>query len=163
MKEKINKTIITKKGGTIIIPKKIIGREYPNNESENIEESEFYYVKILNFKDLFDDSKTINNNLGSGVYTLEYQFSCKPGKKVFKVDNSYSTSCCLLCYNRSSIKSTQSFSFVKQVATVSGSHDNDITELIFIAYKDIDLAMQRLEAIIENLSDDVEYETNFKV
>ena len=31
MKEKINKTIITKKGGTIIIPNKIIKDEYPKS------------------------------------------------------------------------------------------------------------------------------------
>lgn len=164
MKQKINKTIITKKGGTIVIPNKIIGKEYPDNKNKNIEEPEFYYVKILNFKDLLSYGKMISHSVSSNIYTIEYQFSCLPGKKVFKVDSLYEASCCLLCYNTiNNIKSNQSFGFVNQVATVSGSYNNDITELIFIAYKNIDIAVQGLKAIIENLSDDVEYETNFQI
>ena len=54
MKEKINKTIITKKGGTIVIPNKIIGKEYPDN-SNNIDTEELAYVVKVN--NLFKNSE----------------------------------------------------------------------------------------------------------
>lgn len=54
MKPKINKTITTKGGGTIVIPKKIILKEYPDNEGgeEGNVEQEPNFLGCINSEDV---------------------------------------------------------------------------------------------------------------
>lgn len=87
MKERINKTIITKRGGTIVIPNKIISKEYPSNGGDSptpvppspIQEPDLYMIDVYQvvtdtYKISVDNKFLVaegqNDVLNSGVNTI---------------------------------------------------------------------------------------------
>lgn len=74
MKPKINKTIITKKGGTVIIPNKIIKDEYPNNAPQPSPEPQIEDALLKVFKDAnIEVPDLINYDEGNNIYRLYYK------------------------------------------------------------------------------------------
>lgn len=74
MKPKINKTITTKGGGNIIIPNKIISKEYPDNTPQPSPEPQTEDVLLKVFKDAnIEVPDLINYDKELNIYRLYYK------------------------------------------------------------------------------------------
>lgn len=165
MKMKINKTIITKKGGTIVIPNKIIGKEYPDN-SNNIDIEEIaYVVKVNNLFKNYEGHVFLKGEGGINRDDTLYYNSGYLFKDDFSVN---SLDIFFIAVSATSIMIPFVY-YQKKVgfANMSGvrlelndpeSADFICGEIYFIAF-DKNSILQ----LMDNFLDDVEYETNFEV
>jgi hypothetical protein len=69
MKPKINKTITTKGGGNIVIPNKIISKEYPENTPAPAEEPMLYMLKLTKVPGV--SPININAYIHTNTYTYQ--------------------------------------------------------------------------------------------
>lgn len=77
MKPKINKTITTKGGGNIVIPNKIISKEYPEGRSEDsnaiidLKSLGIPYIAITNLDEIIDNrTVSLGYNQSSNYYVI---------------------------------------------------------------------------------------------
>lgn len=163
MKPKINKTITTRGGGNIIIPNKIISKEYPGGENNN-KEPDIYICKITN---LDEASQSILTDIYiSGSAPTQKIVCLNPNdgdinKRLFKSSNKYYYESIIVLYKRSLVPST----FYYTYSIASSSYEKMGTaswwtpsELIFLSY-----SKNYLELLISDLNPIIKYETNFKL
>ena len=157
MKEKINKTIITKKGSTIVIPNKIIRSEYPKKE----EEPDIYTCRITN---LAEASQTISMSIYVGGSAPNQNINCLDlynniNRRLFKSKNKYYyDSIIVLCkYQEIPSNFYYAYSIAKSSYESMGTASwFRPTELIFLSYNKF-----YLQSLISDLNPIIKYETNF--
>ena len=165
MKEKINKTIITKKGGTIVIPNKIIGKEYPDY-SGNIDTEELAYVVKVN--NLFKNYEGHVFLKGEGGVTRDDTLYYNSGH-LFKDD--FSVNSLDIFFIAVSAKSVMMpfIYYPKRTgfANTSGVelelNDPELSDFICKEVYFIAFDKNSILELMDNFLDDVEYETNFEV
>ena len=158
-----NKTIITKKNGSIFIPNKIIRAEYPaGNKSDSGDDDsnlKIYYVKIL--ADEFIKGIDIVSSSSAGFIGLVYLKSYfQDSQRVFKdfISTRDKFSKCVLVHytNFAGDVIAGRLDFISPQYDTVTSNDFKGRELIFLSLK-----TQYLNEIINALDKGVKYETNF--
>lgn len=158
-----NKTIITKKNGSIFIPNKIIRAEYPaGNKSDSGDDdsnSKIYYLKILS--DDFIKGIDILASSRAGFIGLVYLKSYfQDGQRVFKdfISTSDKFSKCVLVHytNFAGNIIAGRIDFISTDYSTVTSDNYKGRELIFLSLK-----TEYLNEIINALDKSVKYETNF--
>lgn len=159
MKPKINKTITTRGGGNIIIPNKIISKEYPGGD--NKKEPDIYICKITN---LDEASQSISTNISMSGSNPTQVISCLDmnnniNKRLFKSKNKYYyESIIVLCkYLEIPGNFYYAYSIARSTYESMGTASwFTPTELIFLSY-----SKNYLQNLINDLNPIIKYEINF--
>jgi len=158
-----NKTIITKKNGSIFIPNRIIRAEYPaGNKSDSGDDdsnSKIYYLKILS--DDFIKGIDILASSSAGFIGLVYLKSYfQDGQRVFKehiTTRDKFSKCVLVHYtNFTGNVIAGRLDFISPQFDTVTSDNFKGRELIFLSLNTL-----YLNEIINALDESVKYETNF--
>lgn len=160
MKPKINKTITTKGGSNIIIPNKIISREYPEGEN-NKKEPDIYICKITNLDEAY---KSILISIYISGSAPTQTINCLDtnnniNQRLFKSKNKYYyESIIVLCkYLEIPTNYYRAYSITKSNYEGMGTASwFTPTELIFLSY-----SKNYLQNLINDLNPIIKYETNF--